>query len=90
MCVAGIFADIHDINDFLCHPGLIGHSVSIGQLFLDQVDREEELVFQKEFVIPGFMAALANNILGLEQFAALMQDLSFRGFLILFPQRGSI
>ena len=90
MSVAGSFADIHDVNDLVCHLGFIGHPVGIRKLFLDQVDREEKLVLQKEFIVSGFMPTLADNVLGFEQIAALMQNLSFGGFLILFPQRGTI
>ena len=89
MRVASCFTDIHDINDLLGHPGFIGHPVSIGQLFLDQVNREQELVFHEEFIVSGLMAAFTDDILCLEEIAALMQDLSFSGFLILLSQRGS-
>ena len=84
MSVAGGFTDVHDINDFLGHFGFIGHPVSIGQLFLDQVNREQELVFQEQFIVSGLMAAFTDDILCLEEIAALMQDLSFSSFLVFF------
>ena len=90
MGVACSFADIHDVNNLVRHPGFIGHPVSIRELFLDQVDREENLVLLKKFIVPGFMSTLADNIFGFEQIAALMQDLSFSSFLVLFSQRGAI
>ena len=86
MSVAGGFTDVHDINDFLGHFGFIGHPVSIGQLFLDQVNREQELVFHEEFIVSGLMAAFTDDSLSLEEIAPLMQNLSFGGLLILLSE----
>ena len=80
MSVAGSFADIHDVNDLVRHLGLICHPVSICELFLDQVDREEKLVLQKEFIVSGLVATFADNVFSLEQIAAFVQDLSFSSF----------
>ena len=90
MRVACSFADIHDVNDLVRHLGFIGHPVGICELFFDQVDREEKLVLQEEFIVSGLVATFAYNIFGLEQITTLMQDLSLGGFLILFPQRRAI
>ena len=40
MAVAGGLADVHDINDFLCHAGFVRILVSFIQLFLDKVESE--------------------------------------------------
>ena len=72
MRVPGGFTDIHDINDFLSHLGLIGHPVSIRELFLDQVEREEKLVFQEQFIVSGLMTAFTDNNFGLEQVTSLV------------------
>lgn len=71
MNVTSSFTDIHNVNDLLGRSGFIGHPVSIGQLFLNQINREQELVFQEQFIVSGLMAAFTDDILCLEEIAAL-------------------
>ena len=72
MSVASSFTDIYDVNDLVRHLCFIGHAVSICELFLDQIDSEEELVFQEQFIVSGLMAAFTDDILCLEEIAALI------------------
>ena len=72
MNVTSSFTDSHNVNDLLGHSGFIGHPVSISQLFLDQINREQELVFQEQFIVSGLMAAFTDDILCLEEIAALI------------------
>ena len=83
MRVAGSLAQIHDLADLPRHFGLVRQRVSRCQLFLNQVEGKEQLVFSKKGLVALHVTGLPNDLWLREQRAASCDDLSLRCLLIL-------